>query len=144
MVELSFVFFAHACACEIVAPSTEGSQLEILIPDSEDPAGFVESWIAAAADAQSSALKHCTMLEPLGSQDRLISLMTAASNGISECRKSMTALGAAPDHDVVQNILQRAAPFVEAYKKHLKVAQGLMLVCQLSLQCMAQDRTSQA
>lgn len=111
-----------------LAPVTKGSQLEVVVPDSEDLAAFVETWIAAAADAQSSSLKHCALLEPLESQDRLISLMQSASNGISECRKAMAALGASPDSGFAQQILQKAEPFVEAYKKHLKVAQGLMLV----------------
>ena len=147
---------------------TQGSNLEIVVPDSAELEGFVAAWVMAASDASGQCTKLCAQLEPLQSQDQLIQLIQAASGGISEHRKQLTALGATPRGEAVQHLLQsvpcpvisgpfskwvgdfsqdemtetcmildircihktlaclEAQKYVEAYKKHVKVAQSLM------------------
>lgn len=83
--------------------------LEVMVPDLEDVAAFVGAWVTAASDAQGQATKTIADLEPLESQDRLMSLISAAANGIGSARKSLTQLGPTPALPDVENVLQDAA-----------------------------------
>ena len=73
-----------------------------MVPDSAELDGFVASWVMAASDASGQCTKLCAQLEPLQSQDQLIGLITAASEGIGDHRKRLTALGPNPSTTDVQ------------------------------------------
>lgn len=77
-----------------------------MVPDSAELDGFVASWVMAASDASGQCTKLCAQLEPLQSQDQLIGLITAASEGIGDHRKRLTALGPNPSTTDVQALLQ--------------------------------------
>ena len=79
-----------------------------MIPDSADLPTFVASWVMAASDASGQCTKLCAQLEPLQSQEQLIRLILAASEGIGEHRKALTALGPSPQIEQVQKLLQNA------------------------------------
>ena len=83
--------------------------LEVMVPDLENVAAFVAHWVTAASDAQGQATKTIADLEPLESQDMLMSLISASADGIGTARKSLTQLGPAPALPDVEDILREAA-----------------------------------
>lgn len=62
--------------------STKGSQLEIMLPQTDETNinQFVQSWITAAGDAAGQCAKLTADLEPLESQQALIQLLQTAEN----------------------------------------------------------------
>jgi len=103
-----------------------GSQLETIVPDQTDPAKFLQCWIAAAGEVAGHCTKIQAELEPLESQAQLATMIEDASNGITASRKKLAQLGPSATMDDIRPLLQDASKFVEAYKKHTKVAQGLI------------------
>lgn len=93
----------------IMSCTFEGAQLELMAPDLEDVASFVGAWITAASEAQGQATKTIADLEPLESQEKLMSLISSCANGIGSCRKSLTQLGHEPALPDVLHILEEAA-----------------------------------
>ena len=69
---------------------------------------FVGHWVTAASDAQGTAVKIVAQLEELESQERLQELLQACSNGISQSRKRLVAMGQNPQLEAVQAELQTA------------------------------------
>lgn len=85
--------------------------LELMVPDMYDISSFVQSWIGAASDVSGQSAKIVVELEDLESQDHLRNLISQAARGISDSRKSLTALGPSPSLPDVQNILQDVSWF---------------------------------
>ncbi len=117
---------------------------------------FIQSWIQAASDCAGQCAKLTADLEPLESQGQLITLLQSAAEGVSAGRKALTALGASATPAAVNHVLERVSwryclvvvftfeyswpgqfahccdrfkvsQFVEAWRKHVKVAQNLTL-----------------
>ncbi|CAE7308812.1 unnamed protein product [Symbiodinium sp. CCMP2592] len=118
----------------------EGSDLDHdleLAISTEGVTLFVKSWVAAANTAQGQAVKTCAELEVLDSQEALMSKVRDCADGIGACRKKLQLLGPAPVASDVQSALLEAtrtydllsyaaAVFVEGFKKHMRVANGLI------------------
>lgn len=106
-------------------PRPEGSDLETVI-STEDVPLFVKSWIAAANAAQGQAVVLCAELEVLESQGELIQKVRDCSQGIGDVRKKLQLMGPAPIAADVQAALLEGVVFVEGFKKHTRVANGLI------------------
>ena len=95
-------------------------------------------------------------LEQLESQSALMELISDSVAGMANTRKALQSLGKTPDVSAVQHILDKAPhvctpphfctdprndlwmqarPYVQGYKKHLRVATSLNLVCKLYVSC---------
>jgi len=110
-------------------PKPQGSELEIVIVENVqdfDIDTFVSNWVSACTASEGKATTLKIELESLQSQQRLMDLITDAVEGMAGCRKSLQALGKQPSVAAVQSILDKAGPFVQAYKKHTRVAQSLI------------------
>ena len=129
-----------------------------MVPDRDDVnlPTFIQSWIQAASDAAGQCAKLTADLEPLESQSQLIKLLQTSADGISNGRKALIALGASATPDAVNHVLRQVSwhyclvlvmvfsslnirgqfdcfevsSFVEAWRKHVKVAQNLTLAVQ--------------
>lgn len=115
MLTFSLRFHVHFLLCfepwKIFMCSTKGSQLEIMLPQTDETNinQFVQSWITAAGDAAGQCAKLTADLEPLESQQALIQLLQASAAGITNSRKLLTALGPNPVEDQVTGILQQVS-----------------------------------
>lgn len=86
----------------------QGSQLELLVADDAQLGSFVGHWVTAASDAQGTAVRIMAQLEELESQQRLQELLQACSDGISQSRKRLVAMGQNPQLEAVRAELQTA------------------------------------
>ena len=67
-------------------------------------------------------------LEEWESQEQLGDLLKRASDGMSACRKEMVSVNNDDlTPEAVEDILQRARPYILAYQKYAKTAKGLPL-----------------
>ncbi|CAE7251022.1 unnamed protein product [Symbiodinium sp. CCMP2456] len=101
----------------------EGADLEVQLLDGTDMKSFASAWVTACTAAEGKAI---TLLEALESQEKLIEMIGDAKCGMAEKRKALQSLGTDPRKDDVQTILDQAASYVIAYKKHVKVATNLI------------------
>ena len=105
------------------------------VPDNvtdETMKDFISSYKSGISDATGVCAKLTQELEDLETQDKLITMINAASEGMAKTRRDVSNIKLEEDDDAwskVCAIVERTRPFVVAYKKHTRAGQSLTLGC---------------
>lgn len=81
------------------------------MPDKTDMPKFLAAWIHAAGEASGTCARITAELEPLESQAQLMGMIRESAEGITQCRKALTALGGNANAESVEGVLQTVPRF---------------------------------
>ena len=110
-------------------------EVYIEVPDhvtDETMKDFITSYKSGISDATGVCAKLTQELEDLETQDKLITMINAASEGMATARRDISNIKLEEDEDAwskVCAIVERTRPYVLAYKKHTRTGQSLTLGC---------------
>lgn len=85
--------------------------METVVPDNTDIPKFLTAWVHAAGEASGTCARITAELEPLESQAQLMGMIRESAEGITQCRKALTALGGDANAESVEGVLRTVPRF---------------------------------